>query len=245
MASFKEKKAELSIVIPAFNEERRISSALKEIEGCNKKLKDVNILEVIIVNDGSTDNTSNIINLHTQSLPIKEIQLKENMGKGAALREGIKEASGNFILTCDADGATPFLEIEKLFYALVEEKSDIVIGSRTLGKKPTYIRLHRKILSYLYRILYLPIIPNIMDASCGFKLYKKQAAKKIFGLQKFNDFSHDVEILYLANQNNYKISEVPVQWKSIPGSKVHLFKDSLLMFFGILTIYFNKTKKNE
>lgn len=243
MALLKSKTVELSIIIPAYNEEARIFRTLDEIAHKRKKLEGVRIHEVIVVNDGSTDKTSQVIREHTDGLPVQELALDENLGKGGALRKGVEKATGDLILTCDADGATPITEINKLVHAIHKENSDIAIGSRMLGRKPEFIRLHRKIISYFYRILYLPIIPNIMDASCGFKLYKQKAAKTIFAQQRFNDFSHDVEILFLANRNNFSISEVPVKWTSIPGSKVHIVRDSVRMFFGIMAIYFFYRKR--
>jgi len=237
----------ISIIIPCYNEEKRLPTTLenwqKFLDEWNSK--EFKILEIIVIDDGSTDKTSQIANFYKKYLPIKIIKISPNKGKGNAVREGVKNSFGDFIFIYDADSATPVQEIEKLL--LQSKNFDIIIGSRTLKNSKAKISVKRKFVGRCFHLFCFLLLPKIKDASCGAKLFKTNVAKKIFEMQKIDRFAFDIEILWLAKKMGFKIKEVGVAWKEIPGSKVNLVKDSTEMFFAVLGLYkkniSNKIKK--
>ena len=207
----------LSIIIPAYNEEKVIeNNVLKTREYFKKKYK-VNEFEIIIVNDGSSDNTEKIskkINYKNVSL----VSYKNNKGKGYAVKKGIKKSKGDLILMMDADLATPLNQYDKLIK--YTENYDIVIGSRVnpKAKRKPIKKLFGK-LSYLMVEIILKL--GIKDTQCGFKLFKRETLN-IFNEQQIDGFGFDFEILYIANKKGYNIKEVPVKWIEKGDSKVKL-----------------------
>ena len=226
----------ISVIIPAYNEERRLGKTLSlwqdflKTENSNHK-----ITEIIVVDDGSEDRTCQVAKSFNNNLPVKIIEIKPNMGKGHAVRTGVKKSSGDLIFIYDADAAVEPEEINKLL--LQTKNADIIIGSRTAVGAKTKISFIRNIVGICFHLLCLPLLPGIKDASCGAKLFEKNCAKKIFSEQKINRFAFDIEILWLAQKLNFKIKEIGVVWQEIPGSKVRVFKDGLEMFISVLSIY--------
>lgn len=217
----------LSIVVPVYNEEKTIEKALDEIISYTKNA------EIIVVNDGSEDSTVKKVKAYKQVVLISQ---PKNMGKGAAVRRGMLEAKGDFILFLDADMSTPINQLKQC----LKEKTDVVIGSRAL--KDSVISVHqpfyREILGKTFnKLVQLFAVPGIWDTQCGFKLFSKKAAKEIFSRARLNGFSFDVEALYLARRLGFKIREVPVVWIDNPDSTVHPVKDSLRMFRDIFRIH--------
>jgi dolichyl-phosphate beta-glucosyltransferase len=228
-----------SIIIPAYNEERRIG---KTIEDTYRffKLKNESF-EIIIVDDGSTDNTQTIIKRYQSSMPeLKLHSQKQNLGKGAAVRSGFDLAKGEYLLFCDADGSTLISDYDKLFQAL-NSGADIAIGSREAEGSVVDAYKTRKYIGRIFAMLVNLITGlTIKDTQCGFKLFKKEVAKTLISKQEFNGFSFDVELLYLAKLNQFKISEIGVNWIHASGSKVSVIRDGLKMFRDVLKLRFRK-----
>lgn len=218
----------LSVIIPVFNEATRLPRAL---EICRQNPG----WEFIFVDDGSTDNTAQLI----KESGFKLISYPKNQGKGFALKQGVKSASRLFILITDVDFSTPLSELPKLSRLI--GKSDIVIGSRkTQGSQ---IIKHQSVMREFlgrqftnFTNLWLDI--NVSDVTCGFKLFKTPVAKKLFGLSKIKRWGYDAEILYLAIKYKFKIAEVPVVWQNDDRTKVTLFKDIFRSFADLLLIRF-------
>jgi len=227
----------ISILIPAYNEEKRLPSTLKKWQEFlnNKKSLEYKIKEIIIIDDGSEDKTIPVAQYFNKCLPIKIIRIGKNKGKGNAIRAGVKNATGDFIFIYDADAAVLPKEIKKLLLQI--DNADIVIGSRIAKDSKTTMSFKRRLVGMCFHIAYYPLLPRIKDASCGAKLFKTEPAKKIFDLQKINRFAFDIEILWLAKKLNFKIKEVGIVWQEIPNSKVKVLKDGAEMFFSVLGLY--------
>lgn len=234
----------LSIVIPAFNEEKRLPYALDQILEYFRDRKIV--YEVIVVDDGSADGTSRVVAEYSSKFPhIKGIILKENRGKKIAVVTGVEAAQGELILYQDADGAAPIEEVERLFRE-IEVGSQVAIGSRALFSTDTVIHtiLTRKIMGRVFNtIVNIFVLPGIADTQCGFKMFRKEVAKYLFPKLRSHRFAFDVELLYLARKMGCIIAEVPINWNNIPGSKVNLVFDSADMFFDIIRIPFRRYGK--
>ncbi len=233
----------VSIIIPAYNEEKRLGNYLKEIIDYTKKT-DITF-EILVVNDGSIDSTSKIVTNFRNDYPDNNIILIENtqnMGKGYSVKRGMLEATGNYSLFTDADGSTPIKEIEKLLDIVQDKKFEIAIGSRTI--KGANVEKRQNIIRQSMGKIFNKIIKSLTglkfeDTQCGFKLFTSAAKNKIFPLQKLNHFSFDVEILFIAKKNQIPIKEVPIRWINSPDSKVKIVKDSLKMFRDVFKIRLN------
>ncbi len=225
----------LSVIIPAFNEEKRLPSTLAALAAEKERL---GIGEVIVVDDGSRDDTAQKAQHACADLPCTVIRLPENRGKGAAVREGMMRASGDLFLLYDADGATPAEDIADLLTRRAETGADVVIGSRMLpGRSVVSMSAGRRIIGFLFHLLCLPLLPGIEDASCGCKLFTRDAARALFPRQRYERFAHDIEILLLARRNGYRIEEVPVSWRAVDGSKVRILRDGVEMFVRVMQLY--------
>ena len=223
----------ISVIIPAYNEEKRLKKTLD-----NWLMSGIKVLEIIVVDDGSTDKTFGIAEDYKKYLPIKTIKISKNQGKGNAVKAGVLASQGDYIFIFDADSAAMAEEIKKL---LAEINSyDLVIGSRVAAGARAPMSEKRKFIGKCFHAFCSPLIPGIKDASCGAKLIKKEAAQKIFQEQKIKRFAFDIEILWLAIKMGYKIKEVGIAWKEIPESKVNIARDSWEMFWAVLRIYLRK-----
>lgn len=225
---------ELSIIIPVYNEEKRIGKTLIELA---KFIKQKNIApEVIVVDDGSSDHTP--ILLERFKNLIKIITVNPNRGKGNAIRLGVLEAKGQKILFMDADLATPLFEIER-FLDEFKESDNILIGSRSSSQaKRTPFRAFA---GFVFKLVcdFILSLPQ-EDTQCGFKLFSRQAAKDLFSQAKINRWGFDIEILYLAKKSNYIVRELPVAWEDKPGSTVRMFRDTYLMIKDLIKIRINQ-----
>jgi dolichyl-phosphate beta-glucosyltransferase len=227
----------LSIVIPAFNEQARLPrTVLETIRWCGSR--DVGF-ELIIADDGSRDETLALGRLFEESDLRVRVLACPHMGKGAAVRMGILNAKGRYVLFMDADGATPLDEIPKLL-APLEQGYDVAVGSRVVqrpGEVEVKTSLHRRVIGRTFALLVnLLAVEGIGDTQCGFKMFRGEAAEAIFSRQKTVGFAFDVEILYIARRLSLAITEVPVNWVSQPGSKVNLVTDSVKMLRDICRI---------
>ena len=227
----------LSIVIPAYNEQARLPrTVLATILWCTSRGL---TFEVIIVDDGSRDETLALSRLFEESdLRVRPLACP-HLGKGAAVRMGMLNAKGRFVLFMDADGATPLDEIPKLL-AAVEDRYDVAIGSR-MAQRPGEVEvrtpLHRLLIGRTFAgLVKVFALDGISDTQCGFKMFRRDAAAAIFSRQKLAGFAFDVEILFIARGLSLSIAEVPVNWVAQPGSKVNIIPDSVRMQWDISRI---------
>ena len=231
----------LSVIIPAHNEEVKISVSLKEIDAYLQKQG--YSYELLVVDDGSTDKTREI----TESLQgkIKRLKVagyKENRGKGCAVRTGMFQAKGDYCLFTDADNSISIEQIEK-FWPELERGADVVIASRDIKGSildPPQPWWRRTVLGRGFRWM-RKIILNlraIEDTQCGFKCFKKEAAAKIFSRCRIDGFAFDIETLLFAHKMGFVIKEIPVRWRNRPESKVNL-KATIRMALDLLKIKSN------
>jgi len=227
----------LSIVIPAYNEQARLPRTILEtVRWCTGRKLD---FELIIADDGSRDQTLALVRLF-EEIDVRVRSLAcPHMGKGAAVRLGMLNAQGRFILFMDADGATPLNEIPKLVQAL-ERGHEVAIGSRVVqqpGEVEIKTSFHRRIIGRGFAFFVnLFALGGIGDTQCGFKMFRREAAMAIFSRQKIVGFAFDVEILFLARQLSLSVAEIPVNWMAQPGSKVNLAVDSIRMLWDVSRI---------
>lgn len=233
----------ISIIIPAYNEREELKKSLPIVYEVLKSK--FNNFEIIIVDDGSSDNTSGCILELTRALPnIKLIQNNRNYGKGHSVKRGVFSAQHQYILFSDADFSTSIDELDK-FMGFLNNGDDIIIGSRGLSESEILKRqcLPRKTAGKIFNlIVQVFLFKGIKDTQCGFKCFKQSVAKDIFKLQRINRFCFDAEILYIARKKGYSVKEVPVKWVNRKESKVSFFKDSLRMFADIFRIRLNDLK---
>jgi dolichyl-phosphate beta-glucosyltransferase len=228
---------DLSIVIPAYNEEARLGPTLRDyVAYC--RARDLKA-ELIVVDDGSLDRTSVVVNRFAAEHPeLRLIRLAENHGKGHAVRSGVVNARGRLVLFADADGATPLSEVERLEAALAQG-ADVAIGSRALhdGRVTVKAKLYRRVIGRIFHgIVEALTVPGVKDTQCGFKLFRGPVAHDLFSRMRVRGFSFDVEVLMMAQRRGYRIAEVPVNWTHKPGSKVNLVTDSARMFCDLFVI---------
>lgn len=235
----------LSFIVPLYNEKKRIVKTVREIAAFQRSLPWES--EWIFVDDGSTDGTEALARQELGSLPYRWIRLESNQGKGRAVQKGMLEAKGDFLFFTDADLSVPLPEFEKLSRAL-EDGYDIAIGSR--GLKGSRVLVHqnwfRETMGKTFnRFARLFVFEKIQDSQCGFKAFKKEVAKKLFGLQKISGFSFDAEILYLAQQLEVRIAEVPVTWINSKDSRVRIIQDSFKMLVDLMRIRWLHRDRDE
>lgn len=226
-----------SIVIPAYNEAKRLEATLDRVLGYVAERKWN--AEVLVVNDGSKDTTREIVLQRAAQNPVlRLVDNPGNRGKGYSVRNGVMNARGEFILFTDADLASPIEEGEKLLAALAAG-ADIAIGSRWLDKtlqtRPQ--PLYRRILGRVFNLaLRLVLGMNFKDTQCGFKAFKRQAAEAVFPLQVIERWGFDPEILFLARRLGLRVDEVAVKWAHQENTKISPIRDGLRMFTELLTI---------
>ncbi len=225
----------LTIVIPAYNEEARIDESLRRVAAFLDRSK--RSAEVIVVDDGSSDDTASKVERVAADDPrIGLLRLPRNRGKGAAVRTGMLAASGNHVLFSDADLSTPLSELARL-EAKLEQGFDIAIGSRGLRESDIQERqpFYREAMGRTFnRIVRSVLLDGFSDTQCGFKLFPRRVARRLFGFQEIDGFAFDVEVLLLAKDLGYSIAEVPVEWYHAPNSKVSPITDSSRMLSDLL-----------
>ena len=207
----------LSIIIPAYNEEARLPSTLRAVTEYFAG-SDWGPVEILVVDDGSTDHTVEVAQEYARVL-----RNPGNRGKGFAVRHGMQEGTGQWLLFTDADLSTPISEIEKLWAAVSAGEAEVAIGSRALDRsligvrQPVFRERAGQFFNWvMQRVLGLPLC----DTQCGFKLFRQDAARAVFERQKLDRFSFDAEALFLARKLGFTIREVPVRWNDVAGSKV-------------------------
>jgi dolichyl-phosphate beta-glucosyltransferase len=230
----------ISIVIPAYNEEKRIRGSLSET--CAYLNNSGIYYEIIVVDDGSSDGTSRIVeSMVTDSPKVTLVRYEKNKGKGHALRTGVLVTKGDFVLVMDADLSTPMEELQKLMPYLFDGGFDIAIGSRALAlsdiikKQPWWRQGMGKMFNQIVKML---VIGDFEDTQCGFKLFTGDVARELFGEAKIDRFAYDVEILARAKRKGFRMKEVPIRWINSPESRVDPLKDSLRMLVDLVRIRF-------
>jgi len=235
----------LSIVIPAYNEATRLPDSLTELVAFANSSKTISLdqLELVISDDGSKDETITVAKGFSDQFPhLKVVALKENAGKGAAIRNGIKSSIGEWVLVADADMATPWTEIDKFFEFLAHEPADMLIGSRAL--KESDIKTHqpffREYMGKIFNLIIRTITGlSFKDTQCGFKLIKNSLAQKLLPLLKVDRFAWDVELLMMARLANAKVQDRPVEWHHREASRVRPIVDSFEMLMATLNMRLN------
>ena len=229
----------MSIVIPAYNEESRIAASLEKI--AEYLGSQTYTYETIIVDDGSIDGTLKLCRAFASAHPwLKVIHCETNHGKGSAVREGIIKAAGDYVLICDADLATPIEELDG-FWRFIEDGADIVIASRPLKashlvkRQPIYREFAGRALNLAVQAM---AVRGIHDTQCGFKLFRREAAQRIFTLCRLDGWGFDIEALHIAQKLGFRIKEAPVHWRHMPGSKVSLLRDGACMLIDLFKIRF-------
>lgn len=234
---------ELSIVIPAFNEENRLGVTLDRIRAYfGMRSPALAGIEVIVVDDGSSDQTLRVARECARTVPcLRLLSNPGNRGKGYSVRHGMLEARGRIALFTDADLSSPIEECEKLFAAL-SAGNDVAIGSRAIDR--SLIDVHQSRFREVAGIIFNGFVRMftglpIEDTQCGFKAFRLPACRVIFEQQRIAGFGFDPEILFLAKRRGLRIAEVPVHWSHDPATKVHVYRDSVLMFRDLLRVRIN------
>lgn len=227
----------LSVIIPAYNEERRLPATLVTVQSYLERAP--YSWELIVADDGSLDNTIAAARACFRSENCRVSPAPRNQGKGAAIRRGMLEARGRYRLFTDADNSTPIEETARLLRRLKESQADVAIASRAAPGARLEKRqpLHRELMGRTFNLVVQSLaVPGIRDTQCGFKLFSAEAAKAIFPRQTMDGFSFDVELLLLARQEGFSIVEVPVRWIDNPDSRVSPMRDSARVFLDVLRI---------
>jgi glycosyltransferase involved in cell wall biosynthesis len=236
----------ISIIIPAYNEEKRLPSTLAQVLAYLSR-GDWEFAEVIVVDDGSADGTGAVAEQVAGTDPrVRLLRNPGNRGKGYSVRHGMLEAKAQWALFSDADLSAPIAELDKLRDAAARSGAQVAIGSRALDR--ALIGVHQSAFrEYGGRVfnLILRLITGLpfWDTQCGFKLFETGAARQVFRRQRLEGFGFDAEILFLARHLGYKIVEVPVRWNHVEGTKMRLLDDSLVMVADLLRIRWNQLNK--
>lgn len=244
---------EYSIVVPAYNEAGRITTTLTQILNFMKTFSKA--FEVVVVDDGSKDNTADLVDAYRKSHPEIKLIRNPHKGKGPTVWKGVTESLGKYIYMCDADMAAPISELKKLSVWVREHGFDVVIASREGAQakrigEPFYRHFMGRVFNIAVQIMALP---GIKDSQCGFKLFKKDVAKDIFSkltvygedapeIKKAYMGAFDVEVLYLAKKLGYKVREVPIVWTYVKTPRLNPFSDSINMLFDVLKVRINDLK---
>ena len=224
----------LSIVIPAYNEARRIRDTLESVS--RFKEGKPYAVELIVVDDGSTDQTVQTV---LEFPGIRLVRNDRNHGKGYTVRHGVLEATGKLVLFTDADLSTPIEEVDKLISALQCDDADVAIGSRALERE--LIGVHqpwiREMGGRFFNLLVRAFTGlNLHDTQCGFKLFNRSSTRRAFEKLRIEGFGFDPELLFLIERGGGRVVEVPVRWDDNPATKVRFLRHSAEMFLDLIAI---------
>jgi len=237
---------EMSVVVPAYNEEKRISLSLPLIY--SSLTRRFSRFEIIVVDDGSSDRTAEkVLEFSQHGHPeVRVIRYVTNRGKGYAVRTGMLAAQGDIILFSDADLSTPMEALDKVKRVL-DQGYDLAIGSRALKDSKIELRqpFYRVLMGKTFnKIVQVMALPGVWDSQCGFKMFKRSAAKELFGSSRIDGFSFDVEVLFLARKRGIVFCEVPLSFINSHGRMInpilHLFQMVKDIFLIRLNFFLEK-----
>ncbi len=242
---------QFTIVMPAYNESDKIIPTITQVFNFMRKF--TSSFEFILVDDGSTDQTADLVQKYTEEYRELRLIRNKHLGKGPAIWTGVKAAKGDFIYLADADLSTPIDELKKLYNWMLEHNYDIVIASREgVGAERVNEPLYRHLMGRVFNMFVQFIaLKGINDSQCGFKLFRKTTAKDVFKrLKIYNADSanstkipylgaFDVEVLYVAKKLGYKIKEVPVLWTYVKTTRLNPVRDSIRMAIDVIKIRLN------
>jgi dolichyl-phosphate beta-glucosyltransferase len=235
----------LSIIIPAYNEQKCIASSLGEV--LRFAAAQPGPAEVIVVDDGSSDTTAARVeevmaSLEPDAPRLRLVRHGVNRGKGASVRTGFAHAGGEIVLFTDADLSAPIEEATHLIEPVTTGECEVAIGSRAVD--PSRVEIHQSLIRRSSGRIFNRMVRritglNIGDTQCGFKAFRRTAIAPAFAAQRLEGFAFDVELLYLASRLGLRILELPVRWRHVPDSRVSLVTDSVRMFLDICRIRLN------
>jgi dolichyl-phosphate beta-glucosyltransferase len=231
----------LSVVVPAYNEERRLPATLERLSV--HLARQPFDWEIWVVENGSTDRTADIVRDSARRFPGIHLAQSPARGKGLAVRIGMLRSAGRFRFLCDADLSMPVEEIGRFLPPQIEE-IDVAIGSREAAGarrfgEPAYRHLTGRVFSLAVKLL---ILRGFEDTQCGYTCFRDSVAEDLFSRQRFDGWAFDVEVLYLARKRGYRIREVPIPWYYQTESRIRLVRDSFRMFSDLLRIRWNDWK---
>lgn len=231
---------DLSIVIPAYNESRRLGPTLRRVVDY---LRQKNVpYEVLVVDDGSSDNTSEVARQY-EAEGVRVLRQEVNRGKGAVLKVGVLASRGKEVLLVDADLSTPIEDLEKLQPRLTD--AQVVLGSRAVEDsdiqkhQPFYREMMGRTFNLIVQVMG---VRGLRDTQCGFKLLQGDVARRLFSELQIERFAYDVELVWLARRHGYRVVEVGVRWADSPSSKVNPLTDSVRMFWDVMALRWRHRK---
>lgn len=238
----------LSIIIPSYNEEKRLGGSLERIRSFLAS-KDYE-REVVVVNDGSRDRTSEVARAETEAFRAAGVELRVvenpgNRGKGYSVRNGIFQARGHIALFTDADLSAPIEEADKLIRPIEADEYDVVFASRALSDSVIPVRqsVFRETAGRTFNVLMRGIVGlPYKDTQCGFKAFRRDRALPVFERQRIDGFGFDAEVLFVARRLGLRLLELPVVWRHVEGSKVGMLSDSTRMFTDLVQIRWNQVR---
>jgi dolichyl-phosphate beta-glucosyltransferase len=225
----------LSVIIPAYNEERRLPATLDKLEAYLSRQSFS--YDIAVVDNASTDRTAELVRERARGDPRLRLIQTPIRGKGVAVRTGMLRSAGEYRFLCDADLSMPVEEFER-FYPPRMQGADVAIASREAAgsqryNEPGYRHITGRVFSIAVEAL---VMRGFKDTQCGFKCFRGAVAEDLFSRQRFDGWSFDVEVLYLARRRGHTIREVPVAWYYQSDSRIRLFNDSFVMFADLLRI---------
>ena len=228
----------LSIIIPAYNEERRLPTSLEQVD--RFVTAQPYSIEVVVVNNHSRDGTRRIADEFAAQHPYVRVLDQPRPGKGAAVQTGMLAGAGEYLFICDADFSMPIEEIRK-FMPPAADHYDVAIASREVAgarrvDEPEYRHLMGRVFNLIVRVL---AIPHIQDTQCGFKVFRRAAARDVFALQTIDGWGFDVEVLFIALKHGYRLIEIPITWYYKPQTKISPLRDSINMVLEVLRVRWN------
>jgi dolichyl-phosphate beta-glucosyltransferase len=225
----------LSIIIPAYNEEERLPQSLERIGSF--VAGQPYSTEVLVVNDGSQDNTAGIAGDFRRKYPFLSLIDKEHRGKGHTVKTGMMAAQGQYLFACDSDLSMPIEEVSK-FLPPALDGYDVAIASREVPGarrygEPFYRHIMGRVFNLIVRLL---TVPGVQDTQCGFKSFRREVAQAVFPYQTIDGWSFDVEILFIARKYGYQITEVPINWYYMERSQIKPLTDTVNMLREVLRV---------